>query len=70
MEHGHFPIESYRSDVLNKTLVSDPGSLVIMCQNLISELCSFLCFNSQGAKVLKIDLAQLSSQKRFDFRNS
>ena len=26
--------------------------------------------NSQGARFLKIDLAQLSSQKRFDFRNS
>ena len=25
---------------------------------------------SQGARYLKIDLAQLSSQKRFDFRNS
>ena len=25
---------------------------------------------SQGARFLKIDLAQLSSQKRFDFRNS
>ena len=25
---------------------------------------------SQGAKFLKIDLAQFSSQKRFDFRNS
>ena len=25
---------------------------------------------SQGAKYLKIDLAQLSSQKKFDFRNS
>ena len=26
--------------------------------------------NSQGARILRIDLAQLSSQKRFDFRNS
>ena len=26
--------------------------------------------NSQGARFLKIDLAQLSRQKRFDFRNS
>ena len=26
--------------------------------------------SSQGATFLKIDLAQLSSQKRFDFRNS
>ena len=26
--------------------------------------------NSQGARFLKNDLAQLSSQKRFDFRNS
>ena len=28
------------------------------------------CLNSQGARFLKIDLAYLSSQKRFDFRNS
>ena len=28
------------------------------------------CKKSQGARFLKIDLAQLSSQKRFDFRNS
>ena len=27
-------------------------------------------YTSQGARFLKIDLAQLSSQKRFDFRNS
>ena len=27
-------------------------------------------FYSQGAKFSKIDLAQFSSQKRFDFRNS
>ena len=29
-----------------------------------------LSANSQGARFLKIDLAQLSSQKRYDFRNS
>ena len=28
------------------------------------------CLDSQGAGFLKIDLAQLSSQKRYDFRNS
>ena len=27
-------------------------------------------YNSQGARFLKIDLAQLSRQKRFDFGNS
>ena len=27
-------------------------------------------YDSQGAKFLKVDLAQSSSQKRFDFRNS
>ena len=37
--------------------------------SMCSCLCGF-CNNSQGARFLKIDLAQLSSQKRFDFGNS
>ena len=36
--------------------------------DLISKISNF--YNSQGARFLKIDLAQLCSQKRFDFRNS
>ena len=33
-------------------------------------VCTSVIVTSQGARFLKIDLAQLSSQKRFHFRNS
>ena len=45
---------------------SDVDSMITKCTWLSHEACP----NSQGARFLKIDLAQLSSQKRFDFRNS
>ena len=35
--------------------------------NVVSHLAASY---SQGARILKIDLTQLSSQKKFDFRNS
>ena len=38
--------------------------------NLYISFNSDVLHSSQGARFLKIDLAQLSSQKRFDFRNS
>ena len=50
---------------------------LIKSDNKISWQHCFICFifpshmlNNQGVRFLKIDLAQLSSQKRLDFRNS
>ena len=45
-------------------------TLTLMMDSYIGYLYMRLPTGSQEAKFLKIDLAQLSSQKRFDFRNS
>ena len=42
----------------------------LMLDDIKITLKSYFCRNSQGARFLKNDLAQLASQKRFDFRNS
>ena len=53
---------------------TDRSTALIHSSPTLVSLLQTIFFNpnyiSQGARFLKIDLAQLSSQKRFDFRNS
>ena len=56
------------SEIFSRVLFSQKFEDAKLREYNTCEMAKSLC--SQGAKFLKIDLAQLSSQKRFDFRNS